>query len=258
VRCAGEGGIGVKDPGALIDGMRITLLKELQKKAEQPWAKWLRRKEHRLSRQWAIRVWHELGGKVIREEGKEVKVLKISDTWVDLEGTRNRTIYEELVQLRFGELKNKEKRVNHAMTTIKNKLTPQQRQFWWRVAHKKFQTNDRAHRWKVDARGRAADQCSVCKGPKENWEHMEYNCDGVQKWIERLSAVYAKYTRGREVEEWTKPDREEWRLEEDKEMEEDKMIVISVARWLYHKERCALVHRQRRRLDIDRLAERTE
>ena len=41
-------------------------------------------------------------------------------------------------------------------------------------------------------------------------------------------------------------------------MEEDKMIVIAIARWLYHKERSALVHRQRRRLDIDRLTERAE
>ena len=210
MRSPGEGGIGVRDPGALIDGMRITLLKELQKKAVQPWAKWLRRKENRLCRRWAvqdvyqggvpkkklqelkktcvfesaIRVWHEMGGTVIRQEGKDEKVLKISDALIGLEGTRNRMIYDELIRRRFGDLKEKEKKVNHAMTTIKNKLTPQQRQFWWRVAHKKFQPNNRAHKWKVDARGRAASQCSVCKGPKEDWKHMEYGCDGVQKWIE--------------------------------------------------------------------------
>ena len=144
------------------------------------------------------------------------------------------------------------------MTTIRDNITPQQRQFWWRVAHKKFQTNARAHKWKVDDRGRAANQCSVCKGPKEDWGHMEYDCDGVQKWIDRLGDVYAVYTRGRDAPRWTRPDRDEWRLEEDKEMGEDKMLVIAIARWLYHKERSALVHRQRRRLDIDRLEERTK
>ena len=70
--------------------------------------------------------------------------------------------------------------------------------------------------------------------------------------------VYERFTRDKDVQRWTKPDQAEWRLEEGVEMEEDKMIVIAIARWLYHKERCALVHRQRRRLDIDRLLERAE
>ena len=34
--------------------------------------------------------------------------------------------------------------------------------------------------------------------------------------------------------------------------------MVAIARWQYHKERSALVHRQRRRLDVDRLKERTE
>ena len=261
------------------------LLKELQKKADQPWTKWLRRKENRLRRRWAvqdiyqggvpkkkikelketcvfesaIRVWHELGGTVRRADGEDKRVVQIGDTQIELEGTTNRMVYWELIRRRFGDIKEKEKKVNHAMTTIKKILTPQQRQFWWRIAHKKFQTNNRAHKWKVDqVRGRAAEQCSVCKGPKENWAHMEYDCDGVQKWIEKLGTIYEQYTRGKEAASWTKPDRAEWRLEESKEMDEDKMIVIAIARWLYHKERSALVHRQRRRLDIDRLAERAE
>ena len=36
------------------------------------------------------------------------------------------------------------------------------------------------------------------------------------------------------------------------------MLVIAIARWLYHKERSALVHRQRRRIDINRLVERLD
>ena len=87
---------------------------------------------------------------------------------------------------------------------------------------------------------------------------MEYDCTGVQQWLEKLEGVYEKHTRGREVERWVKPTRKEWRLEEGEEMTEDKMVVIAIARWLYHKERSALVHRQRRRLDVDRLTERVE
>jgi hypothetical protein len=285
IRSTTEGGIGVRDPGALIDGMRVTLIKHLHNKADQPWAKWLRRKARRLSKEWgrenvykggvkkkqlkklketcvfesAIRVWHEIGGTVIEEQGQEKLTVQIGDTAVGLEVTSNRMIYNELIRRRFGELKENDKKVNFAMTEIRNKLTPKQREFWWRVAHKKFQTNKQAHKWKVDpTRGRAAEVCSVCKGPKEDWDHMEYECTGVQKWLEMLEEVYDKYTRGREVEKWVKPTRKEWRLEEGEEMTEDKMVVIAIARWLYHKERSALVHRQRRRLDVDRLVERVE
>jgi len=88
---------------------------------------------------------------------------------------------------------------------------------------------------------------------------MEYECTGVQDWLGRLEKVYDYYTKGRgeEKEEWTKPTREEWCLKEAVEMHEDKMMVIAVARWKYHLEWIALVYNRRRRLDLDRVEERT-
>ena len=103
------------------------------------------------------------------EQGQEKLTVQIGETAVGLEKTTNRMVYNELIRRRFGVLKESDKRVNYAMTEIRNKLTPKQREFWWRVAHKKFQTNRQAHKWKVDPnRGRAAEVCSVCKGPKED------------------------------------------------------------------------------------------
>merc|ERR1712194_651179 len=55
--------------------------------------------------------------------------------------------------------------------------------------------------------------------------------------------------------EWRIPTRDEWNLKQHTEMNEDMMIVIAISRWMYHKERSKLVHRQRRRMDFDRIEE---
>ncbi len=83
---------------------------------------------------------------------------------------------------------------------------------------------------------------------------MEYECDGVKKWMEKMKNAYEEYT-DMENGEWRMPTRDEWRLNSEVEMDDDVMMTIAIGRWIYHKERSRLVHRQRRRLDIDRLEE---
>ena len=159
------------------------------------------------------------------------------------------------MRVRYGEMKEEEKaRINHAMDTIARKLTPQQRQFWFRIAHKNYMTNNRAHKWKLSKGERAPNECNVCHAATENWEHMEYDCDGVQKWLKRLKQTYENYTEKKHGE-WRIPTRDEWNLKQHTEMNEDMMIVIAISRWMYHKERSKLVHRQRRRMDFDRIEE---
>ena len=69
-----------------------------------------------------------------------------------------------------------------------------------------------------------------------------------------MKEAYDNYT-DKKKGEWRIPTREEWRLSSTVEMNEEVMITIAIGRWLYHKERSSLVHRQRRRLDLDRLDE---
>jgi hypothetical protein len=283
IRGIKEGGIGVKDPACIVSSMRIKLIRDMKEKKTQPWVKWMQRKEAKLEQKWqvknvydkgmskkkinelketcllesAVKVWHEMKGKIMKENDEELMMIKIEEEWRDLTTLKGKEVYAQLVRLRYGELKDDEQRANHAMTTIANKLTPQQRQFWWRVAHKKYTTNNTAHKYKSDGRGRAPNECSVCRNEVETWEHMEYDCDGMKHWMKRLKNVHANYTEKKEGE-WKIPTREEWRLNAELEMKEGTMIVIAIARWVYHKERCKLVHRQRRRLDLERLEEYLE
>ena len=46
---------------------------------------------------------------------------------------------------------------------------------------KKYMTNNQAHKWKLDRRGRAPSECNVCRDEIETWNPMEYECAGVKK-----------------------------------------------------------------------------
>ena len=90
-----------------------------------------------------MKVWHEMKGKCTEVEGKEVTMIKIGEEWKEMKGIIGKEIYEQLVRLRYGKPKQSEEekeRVNYAMT---RKLTPQQRPYWFRVAHKKLMTKGR-------------------------------------------------------------------------------------------------------------------
>ena len=141
------------------------------------------------------------------------------------------------------------------MTTLARKLSPKQRQFWWRVAHKNYMTNNRAHKCKIDAQGRASNECPICRHEIETWNHMEFECDGVKNWMERMKTDYGNRT-GRD--DWKTMTREEWRLETDTTINDDKMMWIALGRWVYHKHRCNVIHKQRRRIDIDIIADELE
>ena len=91
-------------------------------------------------------------GRVEKEEEEEKMKIRIDDEWRDVTKTTGREIYEQLLRLRYGTHKEEPDRINHAMTSIAKRLTPHERQFWWRVAHRNFMTNNRAHKWKVDRR----------------------------------------------------------------------------------------------------------
>ena len=191
-----------------------------------------------------------------KQEDDDEIGLDIEGQWVPLRHAKTKQIYAKLVKKRFKA--DEELTTNHAATTVKNKLTPKQREYWWRTAHKTFMTNDRMHKFKVDEKGRRGNECKMCCQGKETWGHMEYECEEVQKWLRRLEGVYHSHVKEKEeAVRWEKPTLEEWRLEKE-EMDEDKIMVIALARWNFHKEWCNVNLGRRRRIDVERLAERVE
>ena len=79
----------------------------------------------------------------------------------------------------------------------------------------------------------------VCKEQKEDRQHY----DGCKE-MEKLRKLIAEKA-GRQGEYFS---REEWGLET--EMEEETMIMIATARWIFHCERCKIDMGKRRRMDM--------
>jgi hypothetical protein len=395
IRTREEGGIGLKDPGCALDAAKIRILKNMRTKSEQPWVKWIKRKEKRLQEKWKVegnvygytptrkqkkemnekcvyeqtmKIWYEIDGttqydyenkltnrkmkiedrerhrreknernkrkeqmsreeteakqrhrthkktrenieqamqecpemvnpdvakafekmlteamieeimskeqvKQIKKEQKAIKEkeeeeqkrkekmeeigVEIGGGWIKVEVLQTKQVYEKLVSKRYGESKEADRKINHGTTTLYNTLHPNERQYWWRCAHKIIQTQNQKAKWLKDVNGKmTSNKCPMCETDKETWSHYEYECEVTQTYIDRLKEVYDEHTSDMEErEEWRRPTVVEWRLQKE-EMSHEKMYVIAKARWMLHGARCLKMKKERKRVDVDVVIER--
>jgi hypothetical protein len=153
-------------------------------------------------------------------------------------------------------------RSNLAMTKkVRNCLTPQERDYWWRLAHNRIvvkKAQSRWHRAAAAAQGAAeqmSDQCPVCRVKTESREHYDFECEAVKEFMKRIEVVYNN-NKLEEEEDWNELTYDDWILKADKNIGAFKAVVIAKARWIYHKERCIMDHNRRRKLDYDVLLNR--
>ena len=180
--------------------------------------------------------------------------------WQPLLKSTSKAVYEKLIFIKYGAVTQDQlDKVNFAMTEVRGILTPRQREFWWKIAHRAYVTNDRRHHYVYEDEDRLANVCRMCHVTKETWSHMEYECRVVQEWLRYLRVLYSMFTDTVVTEDnWTIPTPSEWRLEVKNEMSRESMIVIAIARWEFHREWIDLNSNRRRRLEIARVAERVE
>ena len=203
-----------------------------------------------------LKTWFEIGGKgggvtteKRKKKGEEEKEFELSGfgleeedgKWTPIERVKTRQTYDRLIQKRMRLRNYTPKKAHKIVQTIQQKMTANERDYWWRLTHRTMQTKQRESKWKKDKNGNAVEsKCPVCKAADEDWEHYEYECKGVREMNERVAE-----SMGRE-HAFSK---EEWRLEKEG-MENREMIAIAKARWIYHCERCKIDMKQRRRLNI--------
>ena len=83
---------------------------------------------------------------------------------------------------------------------------------------------------------------------------MEQLLDGLEDVYNAFVTQLNEIT-GKKYELWTRPTREEWRLDSDMKMSREKMILIAKARWVYHKQRCRLDYGQRKRPNVETMTD---
>jgi hypothetical protein len=282
-----RGGVGLREPLCALDAAKIRMLVSLVTKDRQPWMKWIERKLERVAERWGVaeamaakpkkkqikelketcivestlKIWFEIGGKggggrreERNEKGEvteiELSGLGIAETggeWTPLERLKTRQTYDRLIQTRM-KLRDYTPKTSHKIIqTIQKMLTADERNYWWRLAHRVTPLKKRESKWKKEKNGEAVSStCPVCKEEEENWDHYDYECKGVREMNKRVAERVGR------KQEFS---REEWCLEEEG-MERQVMLNIAKARWIYHCERCKMDLKQRKRLRIETLMNR--
>ena len=149
-------------------------------------------------------------------------------------------------------------KTNHALTKIQKVLSANERDYWWRLAHNLISIKSTESKWRRDKNNKlVSDKCPVCKQIKEDRRHYNFECDSIQRLIDKVEAVYTDRQRQRQNGnvEWRRPTEAAWNLQEEN-MNEEMMIVIAKVRWIWHLERCKVELKKRRRLNLDRIVQK--
>jgi hypothetical protein len=178
------------------------------------------------------------------EEKKVVEISGLGMTgedgkWTPIERVTGRQAYDRLIQKRM-RIKNYEpSKIHKTIMKLQKKLTADERNYWWRLAHKTLQMKKRQSKWRRGEDGELVKStCPACKEAEEDWHHYNSECKVVVDFREKV-ATYA----GREH---TYIDIE-WQLEADS-LSTREMVLIAKARWIHHCARCNMDRGERRSL----------
>jgi hypothetical protein len=132
---------------------------------------------------------------------------------------------------------------------IQKSLTAEERDYWWRLTHKLTSTKKMESKWRKQKNGLMVEStCPACGEEEEDREHYEYGCRAGK---ELRKAIASKIGRQGEIS------REEWSLEAEG-MEEELMIKIVKARWIYHCDRCSIDNGKKKRMNIETIMKKLD
>ena len=211
-----EGGTGLRDPVMAIDARRINILKKMITRDRQPWMRWIERKLKRVATRWkvseamaakpkkreiknlketclaeaALKIWFEIGGTkqheriVEHKKGTEIKQkwesgygVTNEDKWVPIEIITSKTTYA-IIQEKRNRIKDYTPNPAHEIVlNIDSYLTPEERDYWWRLNHKLISTKKTESKFKRDEEGVLVEPiCTLCRNEEETREHYNNKC----------------------------------------------------------------------------------
>ena len=184
-----------------------------------------------------------------REEGEKEIGIEMDGEWRAIDGIQTEEIYAILMKKRM-KLKNyTPKQAHKNIKLINKKLTPKERDFWWRHTHELISIRKIENKWRKNEDGSMmTKQCAMCMMETEDRHHYEYGCKVNERWRENVMK-YVNETKGEEKNNDNDTTKEKWNLN-DKEMDETTMIIIAKARWIYQKARGKVLNRNRARVDM--------
>jgi hypothetical protein len=133
-----------------------------------------------------------------REEGEKEIGIEIDGGWRAIDGIRTKEIYAILIDKRLKLNDYTPKQAHTNIKLINKKLTPKERDFWWKHTHKLISIRKIEHKWRKNEDGSMmTDKCAMCMMEIEDRHHYEYGCKMNEKWREHVM----KYVNERKGEE---------------------------------------------------------
>jgi hypothetical protein len=212
-----------------------------------------------------------------KEEAEQDIGIEIEGTWRSIETIQTKDIYKILQEKRL-KLKNYTPKQAHMnIKLINKKLTPKERDFWWRHTHKLISIRKIENKWRKNEDGSMmTDKCALCTINIEDRQHYEYGCKTNENWrkcvMNHINDMKGeeKYGGddgggvgdgggggggggggdGGENENENDITKEKWNLNEEN-MDEVMMVAIAKSRWIYQKARGKVMNRNRMRMDME-------
>ena len=129
---------------------------------------------------------------------------------------------------------------------IKKYLTPEERNYWWKLTHKIISVKKTESKYKRDQSDNLVSaECPLCHHPEETRQHYEYDCPTLSRFRHQI----AHYLGKRELTH------AEWMLETPQPLETT--ILIAKARWAFHCARCNVDHNRHKELNLEVVLNRT-
>lgn len=183
-----------------------------------------------------------------RKEGEKEIGIEIEGEWRPIETIRTKEIYEKLLKKRLKLNNYTPKQAHKNIKMISKKLTPKERDFWWRHTHELISIRKIENKWRKNEDGSMmTDKCAMCITNIEDRHHYEYGCKVNQKWREHVMKYINEM---KEEEHNTDMTKDKWNLNEEN-MDEAMMVAITKARWIYQKARGKVMNKSRVRMDMD-------
>ena len=127
------------------------------------------------------------------EETKNEKEIgiEIEGEWREISGIKSKELYNILLTIRAKRKKEEEKPSFKRLHAIKRRLTPKERDYWWRLNHGLISIKKNEHKWRKNEDGsQMSDKCPVCKEEIEDRQHYDYDCKQTQRFIDRITETF--------------------------------------------------------------------
>jgi len=124
-----------------------------------------------------------------KDQNMKILGMEIKKDWEDLENIEIKDVYWKLVDKRL-KIKYTPSIAHTVLKGIEKRLTPKEREYWWKVTHNIISIRKIEHKWRKNEDGtEVSPMCPMCKQEIEDRKHYNTECEVIQEWRKQVGAI---------------------------------------------------------------------